>query len=207
VDYTLQNDATLIRLVARAQADALSELFDRYNRLVFSVALAIIGDQATAGEITLDVFTRVWHRAGLYRADQAKVSTWLTIITRHLAIDVLRQQAARPEQHNVSWDEVAPNVLSTVHNPEEIMELSQRRARVRVAVAQLPADQKQVLALAYFKGYTHRQIAEMLDQPLGTVKTRIRLAMQKLRQMLQDEGGPPDKSKNALAAYNIVEEV
>jgi RNA polymerase sigma-70 factor (ECF subfamily) len=184
--YSKFDDEMLIRLVVRAQADALHELYDRYSRLVFSLAFNMIGDRATAEEITLDVFTKVWEKAETYQAEQAKVSTWLIRITRHHSIDVLRRQGARLEERQLDWAEVSPAIQLDTNNPEEAIELSMRQEQVRRALAQLPIDQKQALALAYFYGYTHRQIAEKLDQPLGTVKTRIRLAMQKLRQILQD---------------------
>jgi len=187
VDYSTLDDATLVRLAARDHQDALGELYDRYNRLVFSLALNVVGDRATAEEITLDVFTRVWEKAETYRSDQAKVSTWLTSITRYRSIDVLRRRGSRPEQHSLDWAEVSPDHIPGVENPEEATVIALQRQRVRAAVATLPPDQKQALALAYFKGYTHREISEILDQPLGTVKTRIRLAMQKLRDMLMDE--------------------
>lgn len=187
MDYTALDDNTLIRLIVRTDADALGELYDRYNRLVFSLALTTVGDHATAEEITLDVFTRVWERARTYRAEQAKVSTWLTSITRYRAIDELRRRRARPEQHSVDWATVSPDAMPSVNGPEGATERALQRQQVHAAVAQLPQEQQQVLALAYFKGYTHREIAEALDQPLGTVKTRIRSAMQKLREMLQEE--------------------
>jgi RNA polymerase sigma-70 factor (ECF subfamily) len=187
VNYSALDDETLINLIVRSHADALSELYDRYSRLAFSLALNLVGDHATAEEITMDVFLRVWERAGTYRPGQAKVSTWLTSITRYRAIDVLRRRGARPEQHSVSWAEVSSNPMVSPDGLEDTAELAMQRQRVRAAIAELPPDQKQALTLAYFKGYTHRQIAEALDQPLGTVKTRIRLAMQKLRQMLRDE--------------------
>lgn len=188
MDYSSLSDETLVKLAAaRAHQDALGELYGRYGRLVFSLALNVVGDHATAEEITLDVFTRVWKSADTYRPEQAKVSTWLTSITRHRAIDVLRRQGSRPEQHSVGWAEVSPDNFPSTSSPEEAAEIGLERQRVRAAMAELPLDQRQALALAYFKGYTHREIAEALDQPLGTVKTRIRLAMQKLRQMLQEE--------------------
>jgi RNA polymerase sigma-70 factor (ECF subfamily) len=188
MDYSTLDDEMLIRLMVQAQAAALSELYDRYNRLVFSLALSLVGNRATAEEITLDVFTKLWENAGAYRSEQAKVSTWLINITRHQAIDVLRRQNARPEQYSLSWAETTPaSINSNANSPEEMVELSLRQEQIRAAIAQLPADQRQALALAYFNGYTHRQIAEQLGQPLGTIKTRIRLAMQKLRQVLEDE--------------------
>lgn len=187
VDYSALDDATLVRLVARAHADALSVLYDRYSRLVFSLASSLVGDRASAEEITLDVFIRIWEKAETYRPEQAKVSTWLTSITRHRAIDVLRRQGSRPEQHSVSWAELSAELMPETNDPEQATELALQQQRVRAAIAALPADQRQALALAFFNGYTHREIAEALNQPLGTVKTRIRLAMQKLRDMLLEQ--------------------
>jgi RNA polymerase sigma-70 factor (ECF subfamily) len=181
------DDEVLIGLVAHRRAEALSELYDRYNRLVFSLALNSVGSPAAAEEITQDVFLRVWERASTYRAGRAKVSTWLTSITRHRSIDRLRRRGARPEQHSVRWADLAPADMPRVDGPEAAVELSFQQQRVRAALAELPEEQRQALALAYFLGYSHSQIADTLDQPLGTVKTRIRLGMQKLRTMLQDE--------------------
>lgn len=188
VDYSTLSDESLIRLIVRTQPEALSALYDRYNRLVFSLALNVVGDRATAEEITLDVFTRIWEKAATYQSDQARVNTWLTRITRNRAIDILRRRSSRPEQHAVNWADVTPEVIPNGNpNPEESAELALQKARVRAAIGQLPAEQQQVLALAYFKGHSHSQIAEILDQPLGTIKTRLRLALQKLRQQLGDE--------------------
>src|SRR5574339_1198412 len=104
-DYTRYDDPALLSLIARSQEGALVQLYDRYSRLVFSLAFAIVQDQATAEEITLDVFMRVWQKAGTYRPEQAKVSTWLTHITRNHAIDVLRRRAVRSDQYAVQWEE------------------------------------------------------------------------------------------------------
>jgi RNA polymerase sigma-70 factor (ECF subfamily) len=187
VDYPALDDNTLIRLIVRADADALSELYDRYNRLVFSLAVATVGDHATAEEIALDVFTRVWEKAVTYRGEQAQVSTWLASITRYRAIDELRRRGARPQLESLDLADVSAATTRRANGPEAATELTLQRQQVRVALAGLPAEQQQVLVLAYFQGYTHREIAEALDQPLGTVKTRIRLGMQKLREMLQEE--------------------
>ncbi len=182
-------------LVAQADPEALSQLYDRYSRLIYSLACAIVGDEATAGEITLDVFVRVWQRAAQYRPERGRVSTWVTHIARHHAIDVLRRRQARAEHSLVSWEDVPPGALPTTDGPEPILELAARRQQVRTALVQLPAEQRQALALAYYQGLTHREIAQTLDQPLGTIKTRIRLAMQKLRHLLQAKSPPADKSE------------
>jgi RNA polymerase sigma-70 factor (ECF subfamily) len=184
---TLADDA-LIRLIALRRTDALSTLYDRYSRLVFSLALHVVGDRETAEEITQDVFYRVWENAAAYRSDQAKLTTWMTSITRNRAIDSLRKRQVRPERDSLDWEDAElDGNPGKSDSPEELTDLALQQQRVRLAISALPADQRQVLALAYFQGLSHSQIAERLGQPLGTVKTRIRLAMQRLRDELQDE--------------------
>jgi RNA polymerase sigma-70 factor, ECF subfamily len=204
-DYVAYSDEKLVSLIAQSHEQALAQLYDRYNRLIFSLALAVVNDRETAEEITLDVFMRVWQKADTYRAEQAKVSTWLTHIARHHSIDVLRRRAARLDHSAIHWEDVIRNVGSSLPGPQESVELSLRRARIHAALARLPAEQKQALFLAYFGGYTQSQIAEILAQPLGTIKTRLRLAMQKLREFLKEEQGYKDKSVAPHSAYNIEE--
>jgi RNA polymerase sigma-70 factor (ECF subfamily) len=148
--------------------------------------LHIVGDRETAEEITLDVFTRTWENASTYDPTRAKVTTWLTSIARNRSIDELRRRGVRAEQHSVRWTDVPPDAEPRSNGLEARTERSLEREHVRAAVAELPDEQRQVLSLAYFGGYTQREIAEALNQPLGTVKTRIRLAMNKLRQALRD---------------------
>jgi len=196
------DDASLIKLIAGAQSDALGELYDRYNRLVFSVAFSILGDHAVAEEVTLDVFVHVWRGAGTYRPELGKVRTWLVAITRHHTIDILRWQNSRPDVNSLRLDELHISAGSAVRDPEENAEISLQREFIRAAVAQLPEDQQKAITLAYFRGYSHQQIAEILKQPLGTIKTRIRLAMQKLRQTLNGEQ-LLDTSEDTSNAYPI----
>jgi RNA polymerase sigma-70 factor (ECF subfamily) len=181
------DDASLLMMIAQARAEALDTLYERYNRLLFSISLSILGDPALAEEVTLDVFVHVWRRAGTYQPEKGKVSTWLIAITRNRAIDMLRWYGSRPEATSLSPDEAPVPADARRREPEEHLELSLERERVQRAVAELPPDQRKALALAFFKGYTHRQIAEALDQPLGTIKTRIRLAMRSLRERLAEE--------------------
>jgi RNA polymerase sigma-70 factor (ECF subfamily) len=202
-EYRRYGDETLIVLIAQSQEQALAQLYDRYHRLVFSLALAIVNDRATAEEITLDVFLRVWQKAGTYRAEQAKVSTWLTHIARNHAIDVLRRRSVRLDQSAVHLEDAIHHIESSQPDPQDSAELSLRRERILAALSQLPLEQRQALTLAYFGGYTQSQIAELLAQPLGTVKTRLRLAMQKLREFLSEEEGYKDKSVAPQSAYNI----
>lgn len=202
-EYSRYRDETLIGLIAQSQEQALAQLYDRYHRLVFSLALAIVNDRATAEEITLDVFLRVWQKAATYRAEQAKVSTWLTHIARNHAIDVLRRRSVRLDQSAIHLEDAIHYVGSSQPDPQESAELALRRERILAALSQLPPEQQQALMLAYFGGYTQSQIAQLLAQPLGTIKTRLRLAMQKLREFLSDEEGYKDKSIASQSAYNI----
>lgn len=183
------DDHVLIRLVAEAHTEALSELYDRYSRLVYSLALHILRDPASAEEVTQDVFFRIWEKAETYRVEQARVSTWLTSIARNRSIDLLRRREIRPEGHSQAWEDLPPGAIPVAngHAPEDLAERNLQAQRVRAAMADLPPEQRQALTLAFFNGLSHSEIAEALGEPLGTVKTRIRMAMQKLRASLGEE--------------------
>jgi RNA polymerase sigma-70 factor (ECF subfamily) len=187
MDYTRLSDETLLILIARSQENALSELYDRYSRLVFSVALNTLSDPIRAEEVTQDVFERVWEKAFTFSAGQGRVVTWLSSIARHRSIDLFRHYRSQHEDQLVAWQDAEMVDLPDGQNVEWEVDLAERTQRIRWAVAQLPADQKQALGMAFFQGMSHPEIASALGDPLGTVKTRIRLGMQKLRAMLQDE--------------------
>jgi RNA polymerase sigma-70 factor, ECF subfamily len=187
MNYETLDDESLLRFISRSYPEALAELYDRYGRLVFSIAFNLIGNRQTAEEVTLDVFTRVWQKAHLYRAEHASVRVWLTSIARYRAIDLLRRESVRPEQHSVYWADLNHKPVSPHNNPETDAHLTWQKERVRAAVAALPEEQQQALGLAYFGGYSHSEIAKRLDLPLGTVKTRIRLALKKLRRKLLED--------------------
>ncbi len=182
----MSDDQGLIRGIAANEETALAEFYDRYGRLVFSLALRILEDVSLAEEITQEVFLSLWNKADTYRPEQGKVITWLGSMARHRAIDLLRRQKVRPEGHRTDWSEDNFPVLQEDPQFEEDMIVEQQREAVRQAVGLLPGEQRQVLALAYFSGMSHQDIAVELGQPLGTVKTRLRLAMQKLRQVLHE---------------------
>ncbi len=183
----LPDDEALIRLIAERQAAALSLLYDRYGRLVFSLAFQVTSDAAVAEEITQEVFLQIWNKANTYQAAQGKVTTWITSVARHRAIDSLRRKGARPEGHQVDFENSEEPDLVDPTGVEDQVVFAQRSLAVRRAIAQLPPEQKKALSLAYFKGLTHQEIAEQTGEPLGTVKTRIRLAMLKLKQLLIDD--------------------
>lgn len=180
--FSSLEDEVLISLVAKKQVDALSELYDRYSRLVFSLSLYIVGDQIAAEEITQDAFTRLWIQAETYQPSQAKVKTWLVTIARNRAIDELRRRKVRPSTVLLeeAWE-------ISVNNLEEAVDGRAQSIQVRTALSTLPSEQQQVITMAYFGGYSQAEISNELAMPLGTVKTRMRLAMQKLRQLLRKE--------------------
>ncbi|MBN2548901.1 MAG: sigma-70 family RNA polymerase sigma factor [Anaerolineales bacterium] len=183
MDHAKQDDENLLHLIARAHPDALSELYDRYGRLVFSVAYHATSDVSLAEEITQDTFLRVWQRAESYHPQAGKVAAWLASIARHRAIDLYRRSQARREGSVHALEDMPDfELLDDVPGLETSLEIEQSRQQVRSALSQLPLEQRRVLALAYFRGLTHEQIAQVLALPLGTVKTRLRLGMQKMRQ-------------------------
>lgn len=185
MDFTTLDDQALLRQIIMGQEDALAVLYDRYGRLVFSVAWQMVHDYQSAEEITLDVFDRAWRSGQTYRPDRGSVSTWLAGMARNRAIDLLRRESVRPEYVNLSWANTAGELPP--RQPEATVASRQEQEWVRHALAQLPSEQREVLALAYFGGYSHRDIAQRLQQPLGTVKTRLRLAMQKMRDLLESK--------------------
>ena len=182
------DDEELIRRISASQTDAVRLLYQRYGRMVYSVALHAVGDQSAAEEITQDVFLRIWEKAETYRADKAKVVTWIARIARNRAIDVYRQRKSREVRASAGWEELKQAAAVPAPHPGERMEMAHLQGRVREAVASLPLEQKTALAMAFFQGFTHKEIAVELGEPLGTIKTRIRAAMQKLRAILDGDG-------------------
>lgn len=194
VNYSELNDRTLLLLISRHHEEALSELYDRHNSLIFSIAFEFINDRDIAEEIMQEVFVQVWLKASTYQPERGDARVWLASLTRHKAIDTLRKLNLRPEGHSVKLESIAFRFSSDTVNPEEAAHLTLQSDRIRTALAELSEGQRQALALAFFRGYTHSEIAEILNQPLGTVKTRIRSAIGKLRDVLQN--GETPKSEN-----------
>ena len=160
----------------------MAELYDRHARPIYSLAMRILGDTTEAEDVVQEVFSQAWRQASRYSASRGAVGAWLLTITRSRAIDRLRARRARPG--GVNDDRVAEQ-LPDVGPPADSQVLSSEQvARVRAALDELPLLQRAAIELAFFEGLTHAEIADRLEQPLGTVKTRIRLAMLKLRDVL-----------------------
>jgi RNA polymerase sigma-70 factor, ECF subfamily len=185
-----QEDGTLIAAIVRRQQEALDQLYERYQAVVYHLALKILNNRESAEEVVYDVFWQVWREAMRYDAQRGSVSTWLTTVARSRAIDALRARKGNP----ATEDDIAERPVATdpVEDPEEQTSLAQRATLVRAALDSLPADQRAALELSFFSGLSHIEIAEQLREPLGTVKTRIRSAMLKLHERLRPLlGGTP----------------
>lgn len=181
---SILTDEQLIALVARDESWALAEIYDRYVRLVFSLALKVLNDRASAEEVVQEVFAKVWRGARAFDSDRGKFSSWLIGITHHQCIDELRRRRVRPLSEPLDESPLAE--LAGDDDPVMAAELSLERERVRRALRQIPAEQRAVIELAFFEGLTHKEIADRSGDPLGTVKTRVRLGMHKLKELLRD---------------------
>lgn len=185
MDYSKFDDDTLMRLIAQRRSEALGELYDRYARLVYSVSYHATSHVELAEEVTQDTFLKVWQNAASFDPRQGRLIAWVTRIARNQAIDLYRRQQVRAEGHSQYFEEMPSFDLSDDEQDIEAgLEASQQRRMVQAALRHLPNEQRSVLALAYFRGLTHEQIAAHLNEPLGTVKTRLRLGMQRLRRSL-----------------------
>lgn len=182
------SDEQLIEAVAAGDEAALGVLYDRYAKAVFSLAARITRDQSTAEEITQEVFLRLWRNAATYSTARGRFGSWLLSVAHHLAVDQVRRRQARPQAVARIDELVVQGLPDTRADVEEETWLSERREIIQRALAQLPPAQRQVIELAYFGGLTHVEIAARLGDPLGTVKTRMRLGVQKLRELLQRPG-------------------
>jgi RNA polymerase sigma-70 factor (ECF subfamily) len=177
-----QDLVSLVELVATGDQSALATLYDATNRLIYSLVLRVLGDVSSAEEVLIDVYTQVWRQAASYDANRGAPLAWMATIARSRAIDRLRsgwQDQRRKESLDVLGDAPAGTA-----SPEETAAESERQRLVREALNLLTPEQREVIELAYYSGLSHSEIAEKLNQPLGTVKTRTRLGMMKLREAL-----------------------
>ena len=176
--YLLLADEDLISLVEAKDAQAFAVLYDRHSRAAFSLAYRMMGERQAAEDLVQDAFLKVWRGAGSYRAERGSARTWLLSIVHNRGIDQLRSLASRRRTQD-KVEATAPR-----SQPSEAFAQSWRnsqREQVREALKTLPPEQLKILELAYFSGYTHVEIAELLELPLGTVKGRMRLGLKKIR--------------------------
>jgi RNA polymerase sigma-70 factor (ECF subfamily) len=175
----VEADAAAVARVADGDADALRELYDRYGRIVYGMTYRVTKDAQLAEEATQDTFVTLWRRAGSYDPERAKLTTWLFVIARNRAIELVRARTRTPEPQQ----EVEP--IGEESDPSDLVALGDDAERIARALAELPEPQLEVITLAYFHGLSHGEIAERLAEPLGTVKSRIRLGLNRLRALME----------------------
>jgi len=174
--------AVLLSEIAHGRGEAMAKFYDETCHIVYSLARRVLSNPSDAEEVTLDVYTQVWRTAASYRRERGSVFSWLMNLARSRAIDRLRASRLRNAAPLVE----AQSVPDDQYDPQDLAELSQRRRIIRQALGQLPREQRTAIELAFYSGLTHSELAEKPGEPLGTVKTRIRSGMLKLRIALGD---------------------
>ncbi len=184
-DYADMTDEMLLSLIGEKDREALSALYDRYGRRVFSLAARMLTDPQSSEEVTQDVFLSVWRRGTSYKAGRGKFTTWLFSIAHNRTIDELRKRMRDRSRDSQNIDD-HPNIREDLPLPADQIVARSEFDMVKTALKALPDEQRKVVELSYFGGFTQVEIAEKTGQPLGTVKTRMRLALRKLRESLKD---------------------
>ena len=172
-----QLDADLLGKVQRGDESAMAAIYDRYSKVVYSVALRVLRDPASAEDVLQEIFMQVWRSPARFIATRGSLGGWLAVVTRNRSIDKLRRK--RPTE------QVEEMQLPSLCNLADEAERNLMMEKARVVILQLPAEQRKTLEMAFFDGLTHSEIAEMTGDPLGTVKTRIRSAILTLRKAFQ----------------------
>jgi RNA polymerase sigma-70 factor (ECF subfamily) len=176
-EQSLTPDAQLLVRIGRGDEQAMSVLFNRYSKIVYSVALRVSRDASTAEDILQEIFLQIWRSPGGFSSTRGSLGGWLAVVSRNRAIDFLRRKKPTEEVEEM-----------TLASPFDMAKESERNImieRARAAIVQLPQEQRKTLEMAFFDGLTHTEIAEMTGDPLGTVKTRIRSALTALRKAFQ----------------------
>ncbi len=172
-----EDDASLLALLQAGNEQAMGLLYDRYSKIVFSVALRVLRDKASAEDVLQEIFMQIWRNPNSFIAARGSLGGWLAVVARNRSIDSLRRK--RPSE---SVEEIA---LASPYNLAEEAERNNMMERARAAIQLLPGEQRKTLEMAFFDGLTHSEIAEVTGDPLGTVKTRIRSALLTLRKAFQ----------------------
>lgn len=185
------SDEALMLAVVNRDELAFAVLYDRYADLVYSTSARVLADSQLAEDATQDIFVRLWRRPEAFIADRGRFVSWLMSVVRNRAVDELRARGRRQKREGSPGSEIQETALAMLaaesDDPAREAQVHEDQRIVRRALVQLPAEQRAALELAYFGGLTQQEIANQLGEPLGTVKTRIRLGMQKLRRALQDQ--------------------
>lgn len=179
-------DAELAASLAAGDVGALAEVYDRYGRLAFSVAVRILGDSGRAEDVVQECFLKLWTSSSSFDPGRGSLRTWLMTSVRNRSIDHLRGRGAHERQEREI--PIETRATGAGSDPWQEVAAAMERDAVREALHSLPSEQREAVELAYFGGYSHREIAEMIRVPLSTVKGRMRLALEKLHSYLQGRG-------------------
>lgn len=180
-------DADLAALLARVAAGderAFAQFYDATIDRVFALARRITSDSSIAEDAVGDVYLQVWHQASTYRSERGTVMAWITILCRTRSLDTLRRTNTAVRRAETLLDNI--DVADPAPSAPDLLEATERGSRLHAALAGLTTDQRQLLALAYFRGHTHQELATLTGAPLGTVKTHLHRATQKLKQLMID---------------------
>ncbi len=187
VDYEGLEDRQLIHRITLDDQAALEALYGRYSTAVYSLAMYMLKQEALAEDATQETFLNIWLKASSFNADRGQPKSWIMSVAHHKIVDLIRSRRRTSYMTDPGGDETLELLPSGQASTEEQVEQSFQRERILKALTLLPEAQQEVVMLAYFEGYSQSEMAEKLGQPLGTVKTRVRLAMQKLRAALEQD--------------------
>ncbi len=186
-DYQVLEDQELLVRIAAGEKDALEAIYERYSSAVYSLARYMLRSEAVAEEATQDVFLNIWLKAASYNSSRGQPKTWIMSVAHHKVIDIIRSRRRAEAISDPKEYETLDLLPSEQIGTDEAVERNLEAERVRRALDRLPVAQQEVVTLAYFSGLSQSEIAARLGQPLGTVKTRARLALQKLREELRQD--------------------
>lgn len=188
LSHVPDSDRDLVAQAAAGEERAIAGLYDRYGGVLYAVAYRIVGERADAEEVVIEAFAQAWREAPGFEGARGSVAGWLTVIARSRALDLVRARGRRERMTASAAAErpdTSPAMGSWRDDPAQSVDHAERRARVREALETLSPSQREAIELAYFEGLSQSEIAERLQEPLGTIKTRVRLGMQRLRESLR----------------------
>ena len=182
-----EDDKVLLQRIAWTDESALSQLYDRYGQILYSVGMRILRSVTDAEDVVQDVFLQAWNKADSYQRDKGTVYTWLVTMMRNRAIDRLRSKGFKQHIKSVDVENIMLFSETKSSNPHASVVMTEHQQLVISALKQLPKDHQQIFALSYYEGFSQSEIAEKLSIPLGTVKSRMRKGLQMMRSMLEEK--------------------
>ena len=188
VDYESLDDHQLIQRISQVDKNALEALYIRFQTPVYSLAMFMLKQPALAEEVTQDIFLNIWLKAGSFNSERGQPKGWIMSVAHHKIVDVIRSRRRTIVNTDPADYETLDLLPAAGASTEAQVEQTLERERIMRALATIPISQREVIMLAYFEGFSQSEMAERLAQPLGTIKTRVRLAMQKLRTVLENDG-------------------